>query len=92
MKQLGHRSGNWLSLSQSSEVLNQTYGDGLRAKRDYAMLAIGVSPIVRGNLKWWRYPTTVPSLRQQLLSQVSAALGDGTEDRTDVLSREVSDC
>jgi site-specific recombinase XerC len=40
VKQLGHRSGNWLSLSQSSEVLNQTYGDSLRAKRDYAMLAM----------------------------------------------------
>jgi site-specific recombinase XerC len=40
MKQLGHRSGNWLSLSQSSEVLNQTLGDSLRAKRDYAMLAM----------------------------------------------------
>src|SRR5437773_5563921 len=40
VKQLGHRSGNWLSLDQSSEVLNHACGDSLRAKRDYAMLAI----------------------------------------------------
>src|SRR3984885_1275661 len=40
VKQLGHRSGNWLSLDQSSEVLRHASGDGLRAKRDYAMLAM----------------------------------------------------
>jgi integrase len=40
VKQLGHRSGNWLSLDQSSEVLRSASGDGLRAKRDYAMLAV----------------------------------------------------
>lgn len=40
VKQLGHRSGNWLSLDQSSEVLKHASGDGLRAKRDYAMLAM----------------------------------------------------
>jgi integrase len=40
VKQLGHRSGNWLSLDQSSEVLKHTCGDSLRAKRDYAMLAM----------------------------------------------------
>jgi integrase len=40
VKQLGHRSGNWLSLDQSSEVLRSARGDGLRAKRDYAMRAV----------------------------------------------------
>jgi integrase len=40
VKQLGHRSGNWLRLDQSSEVLRSARGDGLRAKRDYAMLAV----------------------------------------------------
>ena len=40
VKQLGHRSGNWLSLAQSSQVLKNTGGDSLRAKRDYAMLAV----------------------------------------------------
>ena len=40
VKQLGHRSGNWLSLDQSSKVLRSASGDGLRAKRDYAMLAV----------------------------------------------------
>ena len=40
VKQLGHRSGNWLSLDQSTEVLNHALGKGLRAKRDYAMLAM----------------------------------------------------
>jgi len=39
-KQLGFRSGNWLSPEQSSEVLKRTYGDSLRAKRDYAILAM----------------------------------------------------
>ena len=40
VKQLGFRSGNWLSAEQSSEVLKHAYGDSLRAKRDYAMLAM----------------------------------------------------
>jgi site-specific recombinase XerC len=40
VKQLGFRSGNWLSAEQSSEVLKQAYGDSMRAKRDYAMLAM----------------------------------------------------
>src|SRR5437762_6769660 len=40
VKQLGHRSGNWLSAAQSSEVLQHASGDGMRAKRDYAMLAM----------------------------------------------------
>jgi site-specific recombinase XerD len=40
VKQLGHRSGNWLSQDQSAEVLTRARGDSLRAKRDYAMLAM----------------------------------------------------
>jgi site-specific recombinase XerD len=40
VKQLGFRSGNWLSAEQSSEVLQQAWGDSMRAKRDYAMLAM----------------------------------------------------
>jgi site-specific recombinase XerD len=40
VKQLGFRSGNWLSAEQSSEVLQHSCGDGMRAKRDYAMLAM----------------------------------------------------
>ena len=40
VKQLGFRSGNWLSVAQSSEVLKHASGDGIRAKRDYAMLAM----------------------------------------------------
>lgn len=40
VKQLGFRSGNWLSTAQSSEVLKCACGDGMRAKRDYAMLAM----------------------------------------------------
>ena len=40
VKQLGFRSGNWLSAAQSSEVLQHASGDGMRAKRDYAMLAM----------------------------------------------------
>jgi site-specific recombinase XerC len=40
VKQLGFRSGNWLSSEQSSEVLKHAYGDTMRARRDYAMLAM----------------------------------------------------
>lgn len=40
VKQLGFRSGNWLSVEQSSEVLKHAGGDSMRAKRDYAMLAM----------------------------------------------------
>jgi site-specific recombinase XerC len=40
VKQLGSRTGNWLSLDQSSEVLIHASGDSLRAKRDYAMMAM----------------------------------------------------
>jgi site-specific recombinase XerD len=40
VKQLGFRSGNWLSAEQSSQVLKHAWGDTMRAKRDYAMLAM----------------------------------------------------
>jgi len=40
VKQLGFRSGNWLSVEESSEVLQRACGDSMRAKRDYAMLAM----------------------------------------------------
>jgi len=40
VKQLGFRAGNWLSAEQSSEVLTRACGDSMRAKRDYAMLAL----------------------------------------------------
>jgi site-specific recombinase XerD len=40
VKQLGFRSSNWLSAEQSSVVLKHACGDSMRAKRDYAMLAM----------------------------------------------------
>ena len=40
VKQLGFRSGNWLTVEQCSEVLKHSAGHSLRAKRDYAMLAV----------------------------------------------------
>src|SRR3981081_92367 len=40
VKQLGFRSGNWLSAEESSEVLTCARGNSMRAKRDYAMLAL----------------------------------------------------
>src|SRR5271169_1751380 len=40
VKQLGFRSGNWLSVEQSSAVLQHSCGDSMRAKRDYAMLTM----------------------------------------------------
>lgn len=39
-RQLGHRSGNWLSLEQSSRLVSCASGDGVRGRRDCAMLAI----------------------------------------------------
>jgi len=40
VKQLGFRAGNWLSADECSAVLSRAYGCSLRAKRDYAMLAM----------------------------------------------------
>ena len=40
MKQLGFRTGNWLSAEECSAVLSHAHGSTLRAKRDYAMLAV----------------------------------------------------
>lgn len=40
VKQLGFRAGNWLCADECAAVLHNTFGSGLRAKRDYAMLAI----------------------------------------------------
>ena len=40
VKQLGQRSGNWLTQDQSADVLRRSRGETLRAKRDYAMLAM----------------------------------------------------
>jgi site-specific recombinase XerD len=40
VKQLGFRAGNWLSAAQSSEVLQRAFGTSMRAKRDFAMLAM----------------------------------------------------
>src|SRR6478672_8122236 len=40
VKQLGQRSGNWLTQDQSSAVLRRARGQSIRAKRDCAMLAI----------------------------------------------------
>jgi site-specific recombinase XerD len=40
VKQLGFRSGNWLTEQQCSEVLRHARGASVRAKRDYAMLAM----------------------------------------------------
>jgi site-specific recombinase XerD len=39
-KQLGFRSGKWLTAEQSSNVLKRANGDSLCAQRDYAMLAM----------------------------------------------------
>ena len=40
VKQLGFRTGNWLSAEECSAVLSHAQGNTLRAKRDYAMLAV----------------------------------------------------
>jgi site-specific recombinase XerC len=39
-KQLGHRSGNWLTLEQCTTVLHGITGNDLRSKRDRAMIAV----------------------------------------------------
>ena len=40
VKQLGFRVGNWLSVDECATVLRNALGTSLRARRDYAMLAI----------------------------------------------------
>jgi site-specific recombinase XerC len=40
VKQLGRRSGNWLSLEQCSKMLDGVTGGDLQARRDYAMISI----------------------------------------------------
>ncbi len=40
VKQLGFRTGNWLSAEECSAVLSHANGTTLGAKRDYAMLAV----------------------------------------------------
>ena len=40
VKQLGVRSGNWLTAEQSAYVLKRACGETMRSKRDYAMLAL----------------------------------------------------
>ena len=73
VKQLGFRSGNWLSAEQSSEVLKHAYGEGMRARRVYAMLAMAVrlwfSQIGTGGTGVGRNP------------DASGALGGGRLDR-----------
>ena len=39
VRQLGRRSGNWLTLEQCSDLLNSTGGDDLRAQRDHAIIS-----------------------------------------------------
>jgi site-specific recombinase XerC len=40
VKQLGHRAGNWLSLEQSAALIHSIRGDGLKERRDHAILAL----------------------------------------------------
>ena len=51
VKQLGFRSGNWLTVEQSSQVLGLAAGPSLRAKRDYAagiiLVLVAVLPLGR---------------------------------------------
>ncbi len=39
-KQLGHRSGNWLTLDECSRILGGVTGNDLRARRDHAMISV----------------------------------------------------
>ena len=40
VKQLGARTGNWLTQDQARLLLEQADGDGLRSARDFAMLSV----------------------------------------------------
>ena len=63
VKQLGFRSGNWLTLDQSTAVLNHAYGDGVRAKRDYAHVArLWTAPIRVGRTGDSRSPNSPGAL------------------------------
>ena len=53
VKQLGRRSGNWLSLEQCSTILDVVTGGDLRAKRDHAMISTLVAAASAAP-NWWR--------------------------------------
>jgi integrase len=40
VKHLGQRSGNWLNIDQAQLLVEKSDGDGLRNKRDFAMISI----------------------------------------------------
>jgi site-specific recombinase XerC len=40
VKHLGQRSGNWLNIDQARLLVDKSDGDGLRNKRDFAMISI----------------------------------------------------
>jgi site-specific recombinase XerC len=40
VKHLGQRSGNWLNIDQAQLLVDKSAGDGLRNKRDFAMISI----------------------------------------------------
>jgi site-specific recombinase XerC len=40
VKHLGQRSGNWLTIDQAQLLVDKSDGDGLRNKRDFAMISI----------------------------------------------------
>jgi site-specific recombinase XerC len=40
VKHLGQRSGNWLNIDQTQLLVDKSDGDGLRNKRDFAMISI----------------------------------------------------
>jgi site-specific recombinase XerC len=39
VKHLGQRSGNWLNIDQAKLLVDKSDGDGLRNKRDFAMIS-----------------------------------------------------
>ncbi len=40
VKHLGQRSGNWLTIDQAQSLVHKSVSDGLRNKRDFAMISI----------------------------------------------------
>ena len=51
----GFGAGNWFSPAQNLEVLQRAHGEGMRAKRDYAMLAMLFGSWFSPILNWLVY-------------------------------------
>jgi hypothetical protein len=83
VKQLGHRSGNWLSLEQSSEVLSRARGDLMREETRLCHAGVAfwlwVSPIRAGRVGDERCATTAGALGHRGFNRQGRAHSHGSD-------------